>query len=276
MIDRIDAYYDTLAREVPDDVKESVTGIAMDAFAKVRTELGDTAELTQEWYTGYMERYCAELGERVAKTQRKAVAEILERDDIAADVLARKLFRGTEKRGETLARNEVAFASNAALAAGYRKAGYNSVWRSNPSCCPACLALNGQELHGGFRPPLHLGYSCSVAAGTRYKNDDLTDRGMSRIMHLTTVDGLTVTAPSKHLLERAKERDVSEDDIVDALTKAIKIYPDRLEQDGKISRRYIGERATVLLNPETGVAATTWKTGKRVIKKLAEEEKGEQ
>ena len=64
-----------------------------------------------------------------------------------------------------MARNEAASAHNEAFAAGYRKAGYVVLWKSNPKCCKACKALDGQELHGRFRPPFHSGCSCTVTIG---------------------------------------------------------------------------------------------------------------
>lgn len=67
--------------------------------------------------------------------------------------------------------------------------------------------------------------------------------------------------------DRVAERNVSVDDIKDALTNPLGIGEIKIDSLGRPSQRFIGENATVNINPETGTIATIWKTGKDTIKK---------
>ena len=89
--------------------------------------------------------------------------------------LEKKLASWPTVTAEQRARAEAAFARSEAFVAAARKAGYNSVWKSNPACCAACRELNRQTLRGNFRPPLHAGCSCAVALGERLTSDSTDD-----------------------------------------------------------------------------------------------------
>ena len=65
-----------------------------------------------------------------------------------------------------MARTEAAMAVNEALVAGYRAAGYHSVWVSAPGCCRICTKLNGRTVTT-LKPPLHKGCVCSVRKGEK-------------------------------------------------------------------------------------------------------------
>ena len=74
---------------------------------------------------------------------------------------------------------------------------------------------------------------------------------------------------SDHLMyQKAKERAVSRDDMVDALERPLFIDTEiRYNKDGKPSYRIYGERATLNINPETNVISTGWKTGQRTLRR---------
>lgn len=65
-----------------------------------------------------------------------------------------------------MAKHELALAANEALVAGYRAAGYTSVWQSAPGCCKICTRLNGRTVTT-LKPPLHKGCVCGVALGRK-------------------------------------------------------------------------------------------------------------
>ena len=63
------------------------------------------------------------------------------------------------------------------------------------------------------------------------------------------------------------KRVVDSNEIEDALKAPLYIYPDRTDKKGDVSRRYLGDKATVNINPTTGVITTVWRTGSRLRKK---------
>ncbi len=81
---------------------------------------------------------------------------------------------------------------------------------------------------------------------------------------------------TKHVLDRMAERGVSIDDVQDALTSPLYVEEKlRYNADRKSSKRYVGERATVNVNPTEKTISTAWLTGTRerkaVMKKREEE-----
>ena len=76
---------------------------------------------------------------------------------------------------------------------------------------------------------------------------------------------------SQHLFERKTFRDVPYEDMSDAFTKPLNNATIVTDNQGKKSIKYIGKKATVVVNPDTGVVITVWKTGKSTIKKYGDE-----
>ena len=64
------------------------------------------------------------------------------------------------------------------------------------------------------------------------------------------------------------ERKVDVADIIDAIENPLSITPIKIDEKGRKSFKQIGERATVAINPETGVLTTVHKTHTRLVKKL--------
>ena len=95
----------------------------------------------------------------------------------------------------------------------------------------------------------------------------LTEKEKDDKIELTTSNGIGVTKFSKHMEERASERKVSVNDIKDALINPLYIDEIKIDSLGRPSQRFIGEKATVNVNPQTGTIATIWKTGKNKINK---------
>lgn len=76
---------------------------------------------------------------------------------------------------------------------------------------------------------------------------------------------------SQHLFERKTFRDIPYEDMTDAFTKPINNATIITDVQGKKSIKYIGKKATVVVNPDTGSVITTWKTGKSTVKKYGDE-----
>ena len=176
LLEALNDYYTDLAKHVPDQLRDAIRPIAEDAFAQVREQVGgEISGLDAGWIEGYMSRYCEQMGKRQANANRRSVERIVRRGGDVLGNLEKKLASWPTATAEQRAMTEAAFARSEAFVAAARKAGYNSVWKSNPACCAACRELDGQVLHGNFRPPLHAGCSCAVSLGERFRTpDDLT------------------------------------------------------------------------------------------------------
>ena len=84
--------------------------------------------------------------------------------------------------------------------------------------------------------------------------------------YTVTADGIS-TSTTKHMLMRLKERGVDFSSVEDALTNPLHITETRIDNKQRPSRKYIGETATVTINPENGKLTSTWRTGKDKLKK---------
>lgn len=94
------------------------------------------------------------------------------------------------------------------------------------------------------------------------------------IINIETVNGLYVQSISKHTHDRMSERNVETHDIENALKNPLHIGDVVIDEHGRKSQRFIGENATVNINPDTGKITTVWKTGKSTRKKYMKERVG--
>lgn len=78
-----------------------------------------------------------------------------------------------------------------------------------------------------------------------------------KVLGVKADSGVTIREVSPHAYGRLKERGVSVDGIVQALTSPLEITKIR----GDKSRRFIGEHITATVNAETGKLITVWPTG---------------
>lgn len=83
----------------------------------------------------------------------------------------------------------------------------------------------------------------------------------------TAANGIEIKSVSIHTLDRANERGVTNEAIIDALENPLSIRDVVVDDLGRKSQRFIGEMATVNVNPDTGKIATVWKTGEKTKKK---------
>lgn len=131
----------------------------------------------------------------------------------------------------------------------------------------------------------------SVEAGLRAKTDRLRVQGGTSDIKKTkyyqgTMKGYAKAAKgdkmeleiqffaekSEHAKERMSERTVSDSAIKDALENPLHKFEPKIDSYGRKSIKYIGKDATVCLNPDTDVVITTWKTGKKTVKKYERDE----
>ena len=84
-------------------------------------------------------------------------------------------------------------------------------------------------------------------------------------------DGVQIKGYSSHVLDQMEARGFDEAGVEDAIKNPLHITPDKLDEFGQPSRQYIGRKATVAVNPETGVICTGWRTSRQRRKKYGGE-----
>lgn len=81
-----------------------------------------------------------------------------------------------------------------------------------------------------------------------------------------TTNGTIINEISKHFCARSYQRDIDVESVREALTRPINDLVTILDSQGKSSVRYIGKKATVIVEPSKGVLITTWRTSRSKIK----------
>ena len=108
----------------------------------------------------------------------------------------------------------------------------------------------------------------SEAAKATWQNRAFTTFSNS-IVNTTTSTGISISDVSVHVYTRCQERSVVQSDIVSALTSPLGTGTIRADK----SQQFIGKRATVAINTETGKVITVWPTSTKKAEKLKKEGK---
>lgn len=89
----------------------------------------------------------------------------------------------------------------------------------------------------------------------------------SDIIKTTAANGIAVESIAVHTLERAEERGITSAAIKDALEQPLHIGDTVVDDCGRKSQRFVGNIATVNVNPVSGKITTVWRTGKATKRK---------
>lgn len=95
----------------------------------------------------------------------------------------------------------------------------------------------------------------------------------NRLVNVKTPNGIKVTSISTHALDQIgtrEDRRVGAKEMINALSKPLEIGKETIDDLGRKSVRYIGVKAAVNVNPETGVITTVWKTSSKKAQKLSQ------
>lgn len=76
---------------------------------------------------------------------------------------------------------------------------------------------------------------------------------------------------ANHALQRAVERGVSRESILDALASPLKVEEVKLDKLGRPSQRFVGQKAEVVINPETQQVVSVNPTSTKKFEKLSNE-----
>ena len=168
---------DVRAEGMPGDIKAAVESATRTAWDRVRADVqpGEADVIDEKWMRGYFEQYYAGMEGRLIDANEAAVRKLLGgATEEEIDNLYEKLTQWPENRADLMARTEAAMAVNEAMVAGYRAAGYYSVWQAAPGCCRICVGMNGQIVTT-LKPPLHKGCGCGVARGEKRLTESEVD-----------------------------------------------------------------------------------------------------
>jgi hypothetical protein len=94
------------------------------------------------------------------------------------------------------------------------------------------------------------------------------DNSSKDLVGLKTPDNIEISGVSLHIKERMFERSVDKRHVSDAITNPLQIKDKPVDELGRKSRKYIGEHATIAINPDTGYLLTTYPTGSSVRRRL--------
>lgn len=103
-------------------------------------------------------------------------------------------------------------------------------------------------------------------------NKGVSSRAVAATTNFTSSDGLSVIK-TYHSIERAAKRGVSSVQIQEALERPLDVTDVKFDELGRPSKKYIGEHATVAVNPDNGNITTVHRTHTKLVNKLKGEGK---
>lgn len=98
-------------------------------------------------------------------------------------------------------------------------------------------------------------------------NRSVSSKASAVTKKIVTADGFTVRKTT-HSIEQATKRSISNSQIKNALTHPLKITDVKYDVQGRPSKNYIGETATVSINPNNGNIVTVHGTHTKLLNKL--------
>ena len=96
---------------------------------------------------------------------------------------------------------------------------------------------------------------------------DVSDTEARKIIGLD-VGGITIQDVAKHFLERMKDRKIQWEDVLNAVNNPLKIGAVKDDLNGNMSVTVVGEKVTIIINPQTGKLVTTYRTHSGTVRKL--------
>ena len=94
--------------------------------------------------------------------------------------------------------------------------------------------------------------------------EETYETAVEQMVGVKTSTGIKVSDVSTHIVERMNERQIAVSYIIDALCNPLK--QGVIREDG--SQQFIGEKATVVINTNTGKIVTVWATKSKLAEKL--------
>lgn len=103
-------------------------------------------------------------------------------------------------------------------------------------------------------------------------NKSVSSKATAATRSIVSSDGISVKKTS-HSITQAVKRNITNDQIADTLKNPLNITDVKYDSQGRPSKKYIGEKATVAVNPENGNIVTVHGTHTKLLNKLKGEKK---
>ncbi len=154
-------------------------------------------------------------------------------------------------------------------------------------CFPGCNLRYPGDLNGSAKEVINC--HCYLQVGVLIKDEQMTDGEAQRTqereekmrqagakvpassLQSSAGSGTMDIGTTQHAQSRMPERDVTEEEILDALQNPLHTTAVKVDSKGRRSCRVIGQYATVCVNPDTGQVVTLWKTGTAARRKYGGE-----
>ena len=155
------------------------------------------------------------------------------------------------------------------------------------NCCRWCSNLAGTYTYPDVPQEIYQRHEycrCTVqydpGDGSRRRQDvhtkqwtdpDENAKILERKLVGLRANNVTIRSVSRHVKQRMTERSVLVDDIQDAIERPLKVNPIKYDSAGRPSFTIVGRKATIAINPDTGVITTCYPTHSKTREKLLEE-----
>ncbi|MGL9794410.1 NAD(+)-arginine ADP-ribosyltransferase EFV [Enterococcus sp. DIV1283b] len=133
------------------------------------------------------------------------------------------------------------------------------------------------EVIDGIAPELRKDNETKAVIKYKNYNEWLANKenqAKDAIIGLKTPDGITIESLAAHLYERKDERSVDVKHIIRTVKHPIKIDSVKYDNQGRPSKKYIGDYATIAINPDDGRIITVYPTSRKRRKKIRSERNG--
>ncbi len=98
-------------------------------------------------------------------------------------------------------------------------------------------------------------------------NKSVSGKASAATKSIVSSDGISVKKTS-HSITQAVKRNITNNQIADALKNPLNVTDVKYDNQGRPSKKYIGEKATVAVNPENGNIVTVHGTHTKLLNKL--------
>lgn len=88
-----------------------------------------------------------------------------------------------------------------------------------------------------------------------------------KLIGIVADNHVEIRSITKHATDRAIERNILYTDVKDAIINPVHIYDVVFDKQGRKSQKFLGQRATTVINPDTGALLSVYKTSIRRLKK---------
>lgn len=111
---------------------------------------------------------------------------------------------------------------------------------------------------------------------TKYKNyndwlENKKNQAADAIIGLKTPDGITINDLSAHLYDRKGERNIDIKSIIRTVKHPIRVDDIKYDNQGRPSKKYIGDYSTIAINPDNGRIITVYPTTRKRRRKIRRE-----